>query len=552
VSVLWFIGWTGYWLVWDLRAQWVAVGTARVIDVLPILAEPLGRSFLTDEDINSLLFFVIFFFHMLIPLAMGIVLWIHITRLSRARFLTGRLLTIWILVSLVGLSLLYPADSAGPAKMTAMPAAFSIDWWYLMPLWLTDRVGGGVLWALVLCVGSVLISIPWWLERRRLPAASVVASRCNECTKCYQDCPYEAIQMVPRSDGSTKYLREASVIASKCVSCGICAGSCDTAGVGVDWFGSIDQRRRIESWLKQAILDGETPHMAFACTESAGGSLDIDPDTGVCTELPGYRVLRVPCAGWVHPLLIERALRHGAPGVAVVSCGPGECHYREGARWERQRLEGAREPVLRTDKVSGEQVVLLEVDRGRKAELVAAAREFRAGRKPSEGGGRSPAMMLAGAAVLSLVFGGAMGLVSDLVYATPQIGGSELVVSFKHPGAVSEDCRTLSEEELAATPVHMRKPVVCERARASVRLVIRVDGTSAVEASFPPSGIWGDGNSVAIERIPVPVGEHRVEVAIGESHDPTEWSFRDERTLDFTADARRVVVFDRVAGFAWH
>jgi hypothetical protein len=160
--------------------------------------------------------------------------------------------------------------------------------------------------------------------------------------------------------------------------------------------------------------------------------------------------------------------------------------------------------------------------------------------------------MLAAAAVLSLAFGGVMGLVSDLVYAAPFAGGSELVVSFKHPGAVSEDCRTLSEEELAATPVHMRKPVVCERARASVRLAVRVDGSAVVEASFPPTGIWGDGNSVAIERVPVPIGEHRVEVAIGESLDPAEWSFRDERTLDFTGDSRRVVVFDRVSGFGWH
>jgi hypothetical protein len=151
-----------------------------------------------------------------------------------------------------------------------------------------------------------------------------------------------------------------------------------------------------------------------------------------------------------------------------------------------------------------------------------------------------------------------MGLVSDAVYAAPRAEGSELVVSFKHPGAVSENCHTLSEEDLAAKPVHMRKPVVCERERAPVRLAVLVDGSPVVEKSFAPTGIWGDGNSVAIERIPVAPGEHRVEIAIGDSHvhadddaDDDEWSFRDERTLDFSEDSRRVVLFDRVIGFTW-
>ena len=44
----------------------------------------MGRSFLTDSSVNSLLFFVVFFIHMLVPLALAFVLWLHITRLARA------------------------------------------------------------------------------------------------------------------------------------------------------------------------------------------------------------------------------------------------------------------------------------------------------------------------------------------------------------------------------------------------------------------------------------------------------------------------------------
>jgi hypothetical protein len=65
-------------------------------------------------------------------------------------------------------------------------------------------------------------------------------------------------------------------------------------------------------------------------------------------------------------------------------------------------------------------------------------------------------------------------------------------------------------------------------------------------------GIWSDGNSVAIERISVEPGEHRVRVAIGDSLDAEEWSFTDEQILTFTDSERRVVSFDRVVGFRWH
>jgi coenzyme F420-reducing hydrogenase delta subunit/ferredoxin len=552
LGILWFVGWTGYWLVWDLRAREVAVATSRLVDVLPVFTDPLERSFVTDEGVNSLLFFVIFFFHMLVPLAMGIVMWLHITRLARARFLTRGWLTVWVLGSLLLLSVAYPATNLEPARMAALPQPFTMDWWYLLPLVFTDRLSAGILWTALLVTGAVTLSVPWWLGGRRPDAAHVITSRCNACTKCFQDCPYEAISMIPRTDGSTHYDIQADVNPDKCVGCGICAGSCDTAGVGLPWFAAIEQRRSLEGWIKGALEGGGAPHVAFVCAESAGASLDVDPVTGTCAALPGYRVARVPCAGWVHPLLIERAVRHGAEGVVVAACEPGGCQYREGAEWTRQRLEGEREPVLRTDKVPPERVRMLFLARTRGQELVSSLRSFRDGQLLEPMSERAPALTGLAAALLAAVVAGLVGLVSDLGYAAPRVPGSELVVSFSHPGRVAEDCRALTPEEQAEQPVHMRQAEVCERRRAPVRLAVALDGTPLVETSFPPHGIWEDGNSVAIERIPIEPGEHRVRVSIGETADPEEWSFRDERVLDFDADARRIVVFDRVAGFGWH
>lgn len=552
MAILWFIGWTGYWLVWDLRAQLIAVGTSRAVDVIPIFVDPLVRSFLTDEGVNSLLFFVVFFVHMLVPLGMGVVLWIHITRLNRPRFLTTRPMTVWIFGSLLILSLFYPATSADPARMTAIPRDLTIDWWYLMPLAFTDRLEGGALWAILLLGGAFLFSIPFWLSSRRPAPASVVAARCNECMKCYVDCPYGAIQMINRTDGNPKHLTQASVIDSKCVSCGICAGSCDTAGIGLQEFESIEQRRRVEHWLKDAEAAGEECDVAYVCTESAAAGLTVDEETGRCDELPGYRVLEVPCAAWVHPLMIERAFRYGAKGVMITACAPGACHYREGGEWMRQRLAGEREPALRPDKVDQEKVSFIELDRTRSKEFITRALAVRESNARSGPFKTSPALTVAAAIVLAMLSAGVMGVVSDFSYATPVAEGSELVVSFKHPGAISENCRDLSAAEIEAVPIHMRHKQDCERLRASVRLLVEVDGKESLRQTFAPTGLWGDGSSVAVERIPLPVGAHTVTIAIGDTLDEAEWSYRDTRSLEFDADSKQVVIFDRLNGFTWH
>jgi ferredoxin len=552
VGSLWFVGWTGYWLVWDERAQHVAVGTARLLDAVPIFADPMGRSFLTDEGINSLLFFVVFFVHMLIPLAMGIFLWLHIVRLARPKFLTSSPMTVWVLGALLLLSVAYPAGSAEPARMAALPQAFTMDWWFLLPLALTDRLGAGALWSVLVLGSAVPLAVPWWLARSRAKPARVTPGRCNACTKCFQDCPYTAISMVPRTDGSTRHDMQAEVDPAKCVGCGICAGSCDTAGVGLDWFAVSDQRWRFAVWLKQAIEKDERRHVAFLCAESAGSSLKVDPETGGCPELPGYLVLQVPCVGWLHPFGVEHTVRFGGKGALVVSCEPGECRYREGAQWEQMRLDGDREPALRTEKVAREKIRLISLNRTRVGDLIREAQRFREGEAPQSESGLTPALTGIAAAVLAAMLAGCVGLVSDLGYAPPRRSGSELVVTFKHPGQIGENCRELSAEEKAALPAHMRRDRICDRARSSVRLRVTVDDGSPVQGLYAPQGIWNDGNSVAVEHIPVPAGEHRVRVEIGDSADPSEWTYSAEQTLAFTEAARRVIVFDRVSGFRFH
>lgn len=551
VATLLFVGWLGYWLVWDQRAQRIALGTAKMLDGLPIFTDPLSRSFLTNEDVNSLLFFVVFFFHMLVPLAMGIMLWLHISHVSRSRFLPNRALTLWLLASLLIAALLRPATSAGPADLLRPEGSLSLDAFFLLPLFLTDRLSGALLWLAVLFVGLGLSAIPWIFAKGRPAPAIVDASRCNGCTLCVKDCPYDAIQMVPRTDDKS-WPGQAQVDPDKCVGCGVCAGSCDPGGIFLPHMRIVDQRQRIESWVEKAVAEGDAPHLAFLCASSAGAPLRVDEETGLSEDLPGYRVLAVPCAGWVQRFTLERALRRGAKGALIVGCGPVEPHYREGGDWTQLRLEGSRMPALRKDKVDAEKIHFVTLSRGKTSELRELAARLRKEQRGSLGERASQGFKRAlGPALAAMAFAGIFALGSDIPYAAPP-SETQLVVSFKHPGKVGEHCRKVDEAEKAKLPLHMQRDEICERGRSKVRLKVLLDGELAYEQAYEPRGLHGDGNSVAVERLPISPGEHKIEVALGDSHDPSEWTYLDERTVRIGEAEHVVVLFDKVAGFRWH
>ena len=549
IGVLWFVGWIGYWLVWDERAQLVAIGSARALDVLPIFTDPLGRSFLSDQAINSLLFFIVFFAHMILPLACVLALYLHLTRLSRATWMTGLKLSAWIGVSLIVLSLVYPATSVEPARMLEDPEHLTIDWWYLAPLYLTDRLGGGAIWAVFLGLGVVLFSVPWWAARRRPAAATVDEAKCNACERCVDDCPYGAIVMAPRTDGK-ELSGCAQVDAKHCVGCGICAGSCDSAGIGLDWIHADDVRKKLDGWIERSVAGGDAHHVAFLCASSAAAQLTIDPGDGTCADLPGYVVCAVPCAGWVHALTIERALRHGAPGVLVAACGDASCAFREGAVVTDMRMEREREPMLR-ESVDRSLVRVVHLDAGQRGALKRSAAAFR--KEHSAPPAKAPGIAkvtLVGLGI-GLTITAITGVASDLPYTAPVADHPELVVSFKHRGASDEQCREPTAAELAETPLHMRREQICERGRAPVRLQLRVDGEILHDQPYEASGLFSDGPSVGVVRVPMEAGMRDVSLRIAEQSDSEDWAYEEQREVEFGPRERHVLRFNRRVGFEW-
>ncbi len=69
--------------------------------------------------------------------------------------------------------------------------------------------------------------------------------------------------------------------------------------------------------------------VAFLCNWCSYAGADL---AGVSRMqyAPNVRIIRVPCSGRINPLHIIFALHHGADGVLVSGCHPGDCHYISG------------------------------------------------------------------------------------------------------------------------------------------------------------------------------------------------------------------------------
>lgn len=538
-----FIGWTGYWLVWDVRAQHAALGTARFLDSLPIFAEPLSRSFLTDETVPSVLFFVIFFIHMLAPLAMGIGIWMHLMRVNRARFIPVRSVTIAVIVSLVVLSALAPALSEAPAKMTKTVPAFTIDWWYLWPFALTDRLGGGALWGIFTLLGALLLSVPWSLAKRQKEAskfkAQVELARCMGCTLCAKDCPFNAITMIPRADGR-KVAVQSHVNPALCVGCGICTGACDSQAINLPILNSREVERTLREWIRSRQTNEQPAYIAFACNEAAGASLRA-PNSG-------YYVQTVPCAGWVSAVMIEHLLHAGADGVLVVGCSQSDPKYREGAKWFGLRLAGQREPGFSADPTNLARVRFVTLGQSQQSELARVAADFRRVKAAPPQPSKKRVAQLAAAASLAIVLSAVVFLGSDLPYASGQSVQPELVVSFNHKGALVEP-RKLTAEELAKRLPHMRAQTSVTRQRSPIRVRVAIDGQTLFDQSFTAKGISKDGPSIGTFRSRVTPGAHRISVDIADGARGEDWTHQWAETAEFKNSELRVVLFNTNTGF---
>lgn len=351
VPLLWFVyasGVTGYWLVWDQLAQYVAVASFEWLDYLPIFGEPIARNFLAPSSLTDRFFTLLVFLHIAIPLILLFIMWVHLQRLSRPRMNPPRALAAAIFATLVVLSLAYPAVSQGPADLATVPVSVKLDWFYLAIYPLFDWWSYGAVWALVGGATLLVLIMPWLPPLRRPAVAVVDPAHCNGCGRCVEDCPYTAVALGPRTDGHAHFDHQAVVNPSACVSCGICVGACPSStpfrrtvelATGIDLPELPLKELRERTQAASARTHGDVRILAFGCTHG----VDVAP-----LERDGAGAIKVPCIAMLPPSLIDYALSRGlADGVVLAGCAESVCFNRLGVAWTQGRIAGTRDPYLR-------------------------------------------------------------------------------------------------------------------------------------------------------------------------------------------------------------
>lgn len=348
---LWLVitlGITGYWLVWDEMAQFIAVGSAQLMDALPIFSGAMTRNFVSG-GMSDRFFILIEFLHLLgQPMLLVFLLWLHVKRLSNVNINPPRGLAAGTFAALLALSLAAPAMSHAPADLGRVPSEIRLDWFYLNVYPLLEVWPARQVWMLTTAVTLLLMALPWLWPRRREPVAVVDLDHCNGCGLCFDDCPFDAITLQARSDGA-RYEHEVAVDPDLCAACGICAGSCPASNpfrspraelkTGIDMPQQpVDQLR---SAVREALaaMHGEMKIVLFGCQHGVDVARLEGDDT---------RAIKLICSGMLPPTLVEYAIRHGADGVMVTGCRENDCNFRFGNRWTRARFAGERKPSLRT------------------------------------------------------------------------------------------------------------------------------------------------------------------------------------------------------------
>lgn len=86
--------------------------------------------------------------------------------------------------------------------------------------------------------------------------------------------------------------------------------------------------------------------IGIVCERSVDFEGKLD-DNGYLLDNPAVKIIQVPCSGQIQPIMLETALKNGASGTFALGCRMGDCHYREGNKFCRERLIGKRMPKLK-------------------------------------------------------------------------------------------------------------------------------------------------------------------------------------------------------------
>lgn len=505
---IWGAGVTGYWMIWDERATVLNQSLFRLLDNFRAGINFMLNLIVTDAAGTGWIFMVVIItFHLGLSTLIGVLLWYHLKRLGRPKWLPPRY-WMWIAFGLLALAaVLIPVGILPQADGVTLPSPVNIDSWFLFYL------PGALNWPPLLFWGGVLIlvaivgAVPWLLVRKPLAPIAVDPDRCTGCTLCAADCPYKAISMVERPEESKhKYL--AVIDPQMCVSCGVCVGSCPPLALSL--YGRPPEALWQET-VARASQQGDVK-VVFTCERHAFQGAKGFIEGKETAE--NVQIVPLTCIGMAHPDLAAKAIDAGASEVQFVGCPLEDCANREGNVWLEQRLHRERKPKLRlayaqapitTSWVAPNEFkkALPAKTKGTSSEASATAYGFNLTKANWTG-------LIPGLVLLGLVLSAQIWL-SNVPYKPFETDKAMIEIAMEHRSGYPIHGFPLPEDAEPPTP----------DLSADTHLLLKVDDQVTLDEVYTPSGSPSSAASLIFEQIFIPVGAHHVTLTMVDQKDQT-------------------------------
>lgn len=462
LGLILFSAWTGYVMVWDDHGVLLARSGSKLLSVFGFLKNYLNEAFDGSHPVNGIFFFINLFAHVGLPLTLFFFIWIHTSRLARARWFPERKLLWGLAVALSLAGILWPAALGAEGNLFRHGGATLIDWitsgWIPFSMKIDSRVflaAGGAF-------SLLFLSIPWWWPKRRkreTAPATVAVDRCGGCRQCEKDCPFEAVVILEGPGGKGKL---SSVDPDLCTSCGLCAGSCTEYAIGPPGRTAVEQIGLAKEDLAHSQDSDRT--LVLYCANNPGVKTFLSKKQ----KEKNFQLREVDCTGSLHPEILRLYLERHAE-VLLWSCPSHNCENREGfdlaeARSFERRLPSA---ALHFERNK------LRVFQGSSVE----GKDFLNTEPLSPESPRRFKKILSGMAALLftlLVFFGVSQLSSGRQGNPETMSAIRLSLRLSSP--VVETRTTWTAEELKKVPPHMRLSERVERLHLPGTVSLSVDG----------------------------------------------------------------------------
>ncbi|MCH2535545.1 MAG: cytochrome b N-terminal domain-containing protein [Bdellovibrionales bacterium] len=494
--VLYVTAWTGYILVWDQFAQVLAQSGAKIFDDLGVFIDPISRAFSGELDKPpSSFFFMNLFLHTVLPLLMIFMLWIHTSKIARARWLPDKKFKIGLFACLAIATIVYPLNINDKANLLKVVNSFTGDSYYA--LWVLLKDNSQLIIVLHLILFIALITIPWWLKpKRKIAVASNNPNACEGCGQCVEDCPYEAIQMFPRKDPQKgQSFTVAQVDSSLCIGCGICSGSCKPFTMGPEGKRAGSQLKMARGFLAELKLQNlnlSDQTLLVVCEHQKLNKKKILKSIN-----KNIIVYTIECVGQLHMSVLE-ILARPFEKIIVASCSERNAVFKDSYKMIEERISGVREPNIYSKNIKNK-IKLIKIEAGDLTEL---SRVFGIKKNTIK-----PWQPVTFGTVLILL----LVAIGKPTYTYEENNNSILRLSWRLSGQNIEVCKDLSKD-MQSSLKHMRLEQHCERTPVDYKLLVYINDEIHYEEIISPGGFRSDRPHYVYKNFKLTPGTYSIRV----------------------------------------